>query len=790
MSGANGSQSVITRRSFLKASGAAAAAVGLTGAGDMLATDGWLALTQAHADEVSEEKVVYTLHQFMCTGNCSLKCTMRDGRLAKIEPDDHLGDDYRRCCLKGISEIQHVYSPDRLQQPMKRVGERGANEFVAISWDEAMQIVGDELRKAWDSYGKASVYVSKSNEPRFELLTPLLNAATGVEPGIDRGIGNGFDPSVGGDGFGNATSDARDWVNTKTLIMSGCNFLESSMMQSKFFFNAKKTGCEIIVVDPHFSTTASKAHQWVATKPGTDPALFLGMLSYVIDNGLYDEDHMRRRTTLPFLVNAEDGTLLRSDGEDAYLVWDETTGRAVPYGEAVDTAALEGSYEVDGVRCTTVFSRLKETQKPYTTAWASEVTTIPQETIEELARKYATNGPSVIAFGQGGSDKYSNPDIEGHAIALLVALTGNIGIPGGSAGQYVGGAGYGAALAAWPLPDDAVESELPLRADLFPVEPNDIHVIISLGNTLQQYYANYNLTREWIKSLDFILHVGMYYEDSVAYADVVLPVCSKFEDTVEHGILRSSFNHVMMSQKCIDPLFESKTDFEVQRLILDSVGLADSLPPDAETYIRYQLDNAEDPMLAGIDFETLAANKNRMELVGADTPRIGYADEFKTPTGRMEVYYEGMLPVGQALPQWEDNDEIYDGNPLAEKYPLQLTQTRSRWSNHSHFRAARWVRQYYTPYLEMNPADLEARGIADGDTVEVFNDRGSFKCPVRGNAAVRPGSSRFYEAAWSKHMTEGNFQNVTNNNLSERHAYLLTGAPIPFNDTLVEVKKA
>lgn len=790
MSGAKPLRAGMTRRNFLKAAGAAAGAVGLTGVASMTGTGDWLAPAQAHAEE--SEKVVYTLHQFMCTGNCSLKCTMRDGRLAKIEPDDHLGDDYRRCCLKGISEIQHVYSPERLQTPMKRVGERGANEFVAITWDEARDIIGEELQKAWDKYGKASVYVSKSNEPRFELLTPLLGAATGVEPGIDRGIGNGFDPSVGGDGFGNCTSDARDWVNTKTLIMSGCNYLESSMMQAKFFFDAKKAGCEIIVVDPHYSTTASKAHQWVSIKPGTDPALFLGMVTYVIDNKLYNEDHMRRHTSFPFLVNMADGTFLReSEDETSYMVWDESAGRAVAFADAEDACALEGEFEIDGVQYETVFNLMLKTQKEFTTSWAAEKTGVAQETIEELARKYATNGPSVIAFGQGGSDKYSNPDIEGHAIALLVAMTGNIGIPGGSAGQYVGSGGYGAALPAWPLPEDAVEAQLPLRADLFPQQENDVHVIISLGNTLQQYYANMNLTREWVKSLDFILHVGMYYEDSVAFADVVLPVCSKFEDTVEHGIVRSSFNHVMMAQKCIDPLFESRSDFEVQKLILESVGLDQYLPENAEEYVRYQLDNATDPMLEGIDFDTLAQNKNRMPLKGMETPRIGYAGtQCNTPTGRMEVYYESMLDVNQALPTWEENLEINDDNPLRDKYPLQITQTRSRFSNHSHFRAARWVHQFYMPYLEMNPEDLEARGIADGDTVEVFNDRGSFKVPVRANQAVRPGSSRIYEASWSKYFIEGNFQNVTNNTLSERHAYLMTGAPIPFNDTLVEVKKA
>ena len=635
MSGTKSPNAALTRRGFLKTSGVAAGALCLAGAAGMTSTDGWL--KQADAQDDAGEKTVYTLHQFMCTGNCSLKCTVRDGRLSKIEPNNHVEKRYQRCCMKGISEIQHVYSTDRLQTPMKRVGERGANEFVAISWDEARDIIGEELKKAWDKYGKQSVYVSKSNEPRFELLTPLLGAGTGVEPGIDRGVGNGLDPSMGGDGFGNATSEARDWVNTKTLIMTGCNFLETSMMQASFFFEAKEAGCDIIVVDPHFSTTASKACEWVPIKPGTDPALFLAMVTYVLDNKLYDEDYMRRHTTFPFLVNVADGSLLRANEEEtSYLVWDAATNAAVPYGQAAETAALEGEFEVDGARCATVFSQLLKRQQEYTTAWAAEKTGIAQEKIEELARKYATSGPSVIAHGQGGSDKYSNPDIEGHAIALLVALTGNVGIPGGSVGQFVGGQGYSAALAAWELPEEFKEAEMPIRADLFPVQENDVHVIISLGNTMQQYYANMNVTKEWLKSLDFILHVGMYYEDSVAWADVVLPVCSKFEDTVQHGIVRSAFNHILLSEKCIDPLFESRTDFEVQRLILESVGLDGYLPENAEEYVRFQLENSEDPLLEGITLEKLAENHCSMPLPGTEEPRIGYAyRNFKTPTGRM-----------------------------------------------------------------------------------------------------------------------------------------------------------
>lgn len=163
----------------------------------------------------------------------------------------------------------------RLQTPLKRVGERGEGKFEKISWDEAMEIVGTELKRAWDAYGKESVYISASNEPRFGMLASILGAGTGVEPGIDRGIGNGVDPAIGGGGFASCSNETRDWVNAKTIILSGINFLETSLMRSDDFFDAKRAGAEIIVVDPHFSTTASKANQWIPLKPGTDGALYL-----------------------------------------------------------------------------------------------------------------------------------------------------------------------------------------------------------------------------------------------------------------------------------------------------------------------------------------------------------------------------------------------------------------------------------------------------------------------------------------------------------------------------------
>ncbi|MDO4289926.1 MAG: molybdopterin-dependent oxidoreductase [Eggerthellaceae bacterium] len=797
MSGTNSATSAndvcgaLTRRSFLKAAGATAGAVGLAGAAGMTSTSGWLKPAQAHAAE--EEKTVYTLHQFMCTGRCSLKCTVREGRLAKVEPNDTVEPYYRHCCMKGISEIQHVYSDDRLQQPMKRTGERGSNEFVAITWDEALEIVGEELQKAWGKYGHETVYVSSSNEPRFGQLAALLGAATGVEPGIDRGTGNGSAPAINGDVFGGGTNESRDWVNTKTLIIAGTNLLESSMMQANAFLDAKEAGCDIIVLDPHFSTTAGKANQWVPIKPGTDAAFYLGMITYIVENKLYDEDYMRLHTTFPLLVDETTGVLLRSDASDAasFMVWDSARGAAVSHTEAGATTALEGTFTVNGASCITLLDLLKKNQKQYSTAWAEGTCGVDQATIEEIARKYATAGPAYLAMGQGGSDKYSNPDIIGHAGMVLTALTGNIGKPGAGYGHCIGGAGWGVDIPAWPLPDEFTSPELPVRADRFPIQQNDVHVIISLGNTFQQYWANSHAITDWINGLDFILHIGMYYEDSVRFADVVLPVCSKFEDTVEHSIVRSDYNHVNLQTKCIDPLFESKPDFDVMRLIAQSVGLEQHLPENAEDMVRWQIENSDDLKEQGITLEALMENHGSIKMAGTDEPRRAFTDlEFDTPTGKMEIYYEDVLSTGQAWPNWEENNEVYDGNPLMEKYPLQFTQTRTRFSNHSHFKAATWLQQLRGTYVELNPVDMESRGLSDGDVIEGFNDRGSFKCPVFANEAVRPGTARTLEAGWSKHMVEGNTQNVTNDHINPRDEFLPTGAPIPFNDTLIEVKKA
>lgn len=182
------------------------------------------------------------------------------------------------------------------------------------------------------------------------------------------------------------------------------------------FFDAKEAGAHMVTVDPHYSTTASKSDEWIPIEPGTDAALFLGMISHIIDNDLADEDFMAQHSTMPFLVDAETGLLIRDHEEIApvdeaaeaepetpeqnpYFVIDPVTGNPVHHTQC-DTPAISGTTQVRGRNAVTVWDVLVEGQKPYTVDWAAEITGIPAERIASLAEEYA-EGPSSLALGVG-----------------------------------------------------------------------------------------------------------------------------------------------------------------------------------------------------------------------------------------------------------------------------------------------------------------------------------------------------------------------------------------------------
>lgn len=793
----------LTRRGFLKASGVAAGAAGLAGVAGMATAEAWLAPVTAHAAS-ADERTAYTYHQSHCGGMCPLACTVRDGRLVSIQPNNCCDDRYETICLKGISEVQHIYGDHRIQTPLRRVGERGSGEFEPISWDEALDEVCSTLQGLQKESGRDCVLMVSTAESNFPWLAAVLGAQVDGSAGIDVGTGNGLDPAIGhGGGYAMATCEARDWVNSKMVLTVGSNFLESSLPTARLFFEAKEAGCRMVTVDPHFSTTAGKSDLWVPIRPGTDAALFLGMVSTILDEGLYDEDFVLNHSSFPFLVDARTGKLLRDHVEDAdaeepetgaqnpFFVWDAQAGKAVAYAEGV-RPALEGTFTIDGAEYTTVFTLLKKQQVDYTPEWAEGECDVPADTVRELARSYA-DGPACLAVGWGGNDKFGNADVAGHAAALLVALTGNIGKPGAGVGVFVGGSynGHSASLGAWPVPDDFTAAAL--ETPIFDLRNGggNVRACVFCGDTLQQHVGNMNKTAEWARGLDFIVTIDPYFTEGAKWADIILPACTRFENDAEVGNVKVGYSNLVLQNKVIEPLFEAKTDFWIQREIAKRYGVADVLPETSEEWVDTVLATSPDPYVAALTADKINERQGVYPVEGIEEPRREFTDfEFATTSGRMDVYYDSLVEFDQALPMWEAPLEAYAGNPLAESYPLQLANVRTRYRIHNQFNDAKWIQQFAEPRIELNPQDMETRGLVTDDVVKVFNDRGSFSCQVRANDSIRPGSARMFEGQTADFMVEGNVQNVTNDAYVERGSQLMCGPVIPFSDTLVEIKKA
>lgn len=789
----------LSRRGFLQATGALGAA-GFAGA----SLTALAASQDAQADPAANETHGFTYHNEHCLCNCMLDCTVRDGRLAMVQPRDNEDKRFQNVCLKGISEVQNIYGESRIQRPMRRVGERGSGEFEAISWDEAFRTIADEFKKCQDAYGKDALWIQFSTEAsqRFPpLLASVLGAQAGGMNGYDMGQGNGqimaFAPWIGM--F--AQNTIWEWPEAKVVILANTNLVETSLVWSRGMLNAQEAGTKFICLDPRFSPTAGKADQWVNLRAGTDPAFFLGMTNYILENDLFDREHVLAHTALPFLIEVDTGHSLAdvvevTDPETGELVeaktfyvWDEAANKAVPADTEGVEPALEGAFTIDGKHYTTQFTRLREEMAPYTLEWTADTCDIPADTVAQVATEYAA-GPSIIDNGVGGIDKFGNNDVAGHCYALIASLTGNYGKRGTGCGIYgYHVTPYEAALGGWPLPEGMAPAPSP-QGFYDMVKTDKVHAAMFFGDIPTQKAANWNKTLEWIDSLDFVCLADIYHSSVTDFVDMVLPVCSKFECADEVGGVKCANAHILANLKVLDPLFESKSDFYIEKGIAEAMGYGDLFPADGVEYAKALL-ATDDPQVAGFTLETLKANNGAQRLIGSEdliAPEVGFV--YGTASGRQEPYYEALLDFGQAFPAWEQPNEAYPENPLREKYPLQFNQARSRFRVHSAYSGARWIQEVAEPHIELNPVDAVARGLEDGDKVEVFNDRGSFRTTLRLNEAVRPESAFMAESTFRQYLDGTIMQSVSNDNLNERGYALPFGPMIPYNDTLIDIKKA
>jgi anaerobic dimethyl sulfoxide reductase subunit A len=422
------------------------------------------------------DKVVRTTCSPNCTGSCGQLAFVRDGNIVKIQQAaDYPDEVYRpRGCMKGLSYHLQVYSPDRILTPLIRTGERGSGEFREATWEEALDHIASELTRIGDTYGWDSIHVF-GQVPGSGYIHKGANYRAAAVLGMSHGTSfdyNGDLPMGMPITFGvqNAEHEAKDWANSRFLLVVGANPLETRIPDAHFLFDAAAGGARLVVVDPVFSSTASKADTWIRLKPGTDAAFALGMANVIASQGLQDDAFLRTYTDAPLLVDGSTGKRLREadlrhgGAADRFVVWDERARTPVTVGidrlgmPAGVRAALTGSFRVRLADGATSVARpgwdhVAAEIARWTPETASEVCGVDAAMIEKVAIAYASTEPAAILMG-GGSNHWYHGDLTGRAYALLAVMTGNVGRSGGGFSVYVGQYKVRVVAAPWNFPDD------------------------------------------------------------------------------------------------------------------------------------------------------------------------------------------------------------------------------------------------------------------------------------------------------------------------------------------------
>ncbi|WP_363466761.1 molybdopterin-dependent oxidoreductase [Halogeometricum borinquense] len=795
----------VYRRDVLKAGGIAAAALGV-GGGDHLQT---LVETGDRASKkdpgidsfVGQDEVIKSACSPNCRGKCPLEVHVRDGRVKKIEPQIPEDEQYKRACLLGLSHTQRIYNPTRLKYPMKRAdwspdspnpGGRGEDaEFERISWDEAISLVAEGMTRVREEYGSESVLFhagSGNYGINSTVESRLANLFGGSSPGwsIDANVGRGFNRITGHGYFLPQTNESEDWENARTFIAWGTDMFSSQIqMDASKLLDMKESGGKLVVVDPVYTTTASKADLWLPVDPGKDVHLILGMMNYVLEEGLEDTEFLRKRTTAPALVGP-DGTMLDAsevvDGvsEPNPVAVDESTGELVSLEpETPGTYALSGTYTVDGTAYRTAFSLLNEHVADYPVAEMAEISGVPAKNVRKAARWLATRGPGGIAPSYA-IGRYIHGHVFGQAYAIMLALTGDYGKHGNVHAHHPLGASLN--TGGWGSPEDAPGSKglyFHQYADaMLNGDPRPIKAVYSMeSNMLGNQFPDRQKHLKAVGKLDMFVVADMHHTPTVQQADIVLPAAHWFE-TEDIVSSWGSHPHITYRHKVHEPLWEARDDYYILRDLASELGYGDYFPEDKREVLRTM--SASDDRF---DFEEL----RERGTAHLGTPVVKYRDEFPTKSGRIEIYDEDAPTekgIDLELPRPIESRTASDYDE-ADEYPLIFMQKHGRFRLHSQFEYQEWIREINPePRLDIHPEDAEARGIEDGDYVRVHNDRGEMVVRAKVNEAVKPGLVNTDQGWWTDDYVKGHHNDLTHDEVSD------VGKTFAFYDVRVEVEPA
>ncbi len=813
-------------------------------------------LTQGKPDTSEGEVRTIKTACRACIANCGVIATVKNGRVVGLRgnPQDPMSKG--RMCAKGLSGIQALYHPNRNKYPMKRVGPRGSGQWKRISWDEALTEIATAVLKAKREHGAETVFCSTGGGGNPEIWSiarfcNLLGTPNWFEPGcaqcyLPRVLAytmmyGGVDPSI-------ADSNALELYFTedtpiKSLVLWGTDPSFSCPSSGGGMVNdLRAKGVKTVVVDPRFTPDAAKSTVWQPIRPGTDVALLLTWIRYIMEKELYDKEFVMKWTNLPYLVDVETRMQLRAEEgtggkPDTYMVWDEKTNSAKPLPYPWDdnlSPALKGTYMVDGRECKTGFQLLWERCEEYTLERGGEISGIPVETIEKGIRVYTDNLPSALCIGVA-TDQTPNSVQAAMAACTLDLLMGNVERPG-SALQRFRTSGcfdmpnYPVPICADKLPVEQLKKRLGGREHkglgiwfaghpgsildaILTGEPYQPRVWIDRSGNKMGAVADAQQWEKAIHKLDFIAHVYMYPTSFSAYADILIPS----EEWLETDMLVETCNTLVARQQVThlwetmdETLFWSKLAKKCAELgdpemirAFDPEYMGHDLPywDSMEEFLDHwvnRLNMSWKEFAAKAPIEYLPKDKWRSYYVyrQADPKIGGLPVGFPTASRKCEVYAESMITLGRTgrpfapvdlepasveyepLPYYLEPIESPLGD-IAKEFPLTYTGGRVPYYHHNTLRNVPWLREMYpAPELWIHPSDAEKYGVADGDWAWMESLRGKTQGVVKVTEGIKPGTV-YMERFWNPEKL-----NSDTHGWKEMNVNMLTKVTAPVNDVV------
>lgn len=717
--------------------------------------------------EKAEGEIVHGVCPKNCYDTCRICTKVVDGTAVQIRGDSTNPWTAGSPCVKGQTYLDYHYSEDRILYPMKRVGEKGPNaQFERISWEEAVQTITDKFKDIIANEGSEAI-VPYTFSGTFGLINGCFFSgvlrflyrmgAAVLMPNMCEAAGVAAIPYTYG---AEKSVDPEQYANTDLYVSWGSNVSATSVHAVKFIKECVEKGGKVAVVNPARIPLCEYADLWVQLRPGTDTAFALGVINELIEKNLYNK-------------------------------------------EFVDTYC-------------TGFDELKKVAAEWPASRVAEVCEIPEGQVAEFAQMYAAAPSSIIQPGYQ-LNRDSNGGSKVRAITFLPALTGQIGKDAHSGFMWINACYWSVNVGDVCMGADFIGANTPgggYVIDYQHIDPAIKYRVINIpdwgdclneegfykgqparaafiynGNPLVSAPNTEAIRRGLSREEMFVVVSDKWYTDTTDYADIILPCTDLLETEDIHQDYHAWYlNH---NTPAVAPAGEAKNNIEMANLLAKGMGYTDPcFDDDIPAIMETILANPNPIYGEGLTYEKLK-NEHWIKLVDF----VPYADElqngFATPSGKIEFYSEALKesnlhPVVEYVPSAESRDGTPD---LAKTYPLNfLTSTSKNMCGGNWHNIGKMRLLHGQPLLYINAADAAARSIADGDAVEVFNDRGvcnSLVAMLVDDEVLPQGTVMALKSSWPKFM-----DGKTNVNSTTPSYWSDYGMGTAFQANLVDVRKA